>query len=206
MTRHDFYRIALARLVPPETPDYWEDYLAGRLTHFEALRRIFEHIRVDEREMLAAAEAMEIDPALGQAITSLQQAGWGIIVASAGCDWYIKRLLAGQGVEVTVHSNPGTYDPAHGLLLSLPTDSPYFSPATGIDKEAVVRDAVANHDCVAFAGDGRPDLPAAMLVPPERRFARGWLAEYLSAEGIPFRSFERWSEIAEMLLAGGGAC
>ncbi len=84
--------------------------------------------------------------------------------------------------------------------MTLPTDSPYFSPHTGIDKEAVVRHAVEDGRCVAFAGDGQPDLPAAMLVPPPRRFARGWLADYLNAEGIPFQPFSRWAEISKRLL------
>jgi 2-hydroxy-3-keto-5-methylthiopentenyl-1-phosphate phosphatase len=38
MTRHDFYQLAAASLVPPETPDHWARYRAGAITHFEALR------------------------------------------------------------------------------------------------------------------------------------------------------------------------
>lgn len=200
MTLHDFFRLAQAQLVPPGTPDYWEDYQAGQLTHFEALRRIFAEIRANEASVLAAAHAMDMDPQLGPAVQRLQQAGWHIVVASAGCDWYITRLLAEAEVMVEVNCNPASLDPQGGLLMSLPTGSPYFSPETGIDKEAVVRAAVVAHDRVAFAGDGRPDYPAALLVPPTRRFACGWLAETFTGEGIPFRRFERWSEIAGMLL------
>ena len=86
--------------------------------------------------------------------------------------------------------------------MELPEGSPYLSKSTGIDKEAVVREMVAKHRIVAFAGDGRPDEPAAMLVPPERRFARGWLAETLRAKEIAFRPFDHWSQIADMLLGG----
>ena len=55
MTRHDFYRLALAELLPPETPDYWAEYRAGTITHFEALRRYFASIRATEGEVLALA-------------------------------------------------------------------------------------------------------------------------------------------------------
>jgi 2,3-diketo-5-methylthio-1-phosphopentane phosphatase len=202
MTRRDFYRVALARLVPPDTPDYWEDYLAGRLTHFEALQAIFRHIHASEDEVLAAAGEMELDPRAGQAIRRLKQAGWEVRIASAGCHWYIDRLLAGQDIQVPVYANPGTYDPQGGLLMTPPVDSPYYSPQTGIDKPAIVRAALAATSEVAFAGDGPPDLEPALQVTPNRRFARGHLAEALLARGESFRHYEQWSDIAEMLTNG----
>ena len=200
MTGRDFYRIALARLVPPDTPDYWDDYLAGRMTHFEALQAIFRHIRGSEDDLLAAAHEMELDPRAGTAIARLREAGWEVRVASAGCLWYIDRLLAEQAIHVTVYGNPGTYDPGQGLLMTLPVESPYFSSQTGIDKLAVARAALDATSEVAFAGDGPPDLEPALLVPPHRRFARGFLAETLQARGESYRSYEHWSEIAGMLL------
>jgi 2-hydroxy-3-keto-5-methylthiopentenyl-1-phosphate phosphatase len=52
---------------------------------------------------------------------------------------------------------------------------------------------------VAFAGDGAPDVESALLVGPDLRFARGYLAEELSRRGEPYRTFGRWCEIAEAL-------
>ena len=201
MTQRDFYRQALAMLVPPGTRDYWDDYLAGVMTHFEALAAIFTRIRASEGQVMAAARRMGLDPHAGQAVATLRDAGWEVAVLSAGCAWYIRRLLAEQGVELELHANPGEFDPSRGLLMSLPADSPFLIPTTGIDKVAFVRNALCHYGRVAFAGDGQPDLPAALLVPPDLRFARGWLAEHLSAEGIPFRAFGEWSEIAEMLAS-----
>ena len=200
MTQCDFYRIVQARLVPPGTHDYWEDYRAGRLTHFEALQAIFRHIRGSEDELLAAAYEMELDPRAGKAIVRLREAGWEVRVASAGCLWYIDRLLVEQDIRVTVYANPGTYDPQQGLLMTPPVDSPYFSPQTGIDKLAIVRAALDATPEVAFAGDGPPDLEPVLLVPPRRRFARGYLAEALQARGESYRSYGCWSDIAEMLV------
>ncbi|HEY3377431.1 MAG TPA: haloacid dehalogenase-like hydrolase [Armatimonadota bacterium] len=199
MTRYDFYQLAAESLVPSETPDYWGDYLAGRLTHFEALRRIFATIRADEADVLATARRMELDPALAPAVARLEHAGWEIAVASAGCAWYIRYLLDAAQARITVHANPGQYVPGYGLVMELPTDSPYYAEATGISKDAVVRDALATHRLVAFAGDGRPDLAAALLVDPPYRFARGWLAEHLREQDIPFQAFNNWAEIADKL-------
>jgi 2-hydroxy-3-keto-5-methylthiopentenyl-1-phosphate phosphatase len=45
MTRHDFYKLAIESLLSPDTPDYWAEYRAGTITHFEALRQYFAAIR-----------------------------------------------------------------------------------------------------------------------------------------------------------------
>ena len=200
MTRYDFYRVVMARLVPPGTPDFWEDYLGGRMTHFEALQAIFSRIRGSECAVIEAARKMELDPRAGVAMERLQGAGWEVRIASAGCLWYISRLLAEQQIQVSVYANPGVYDPLQGLQMSPPVDSSYFSPETGIDKLAVVRVALQSSPEVAFAGDGPPDIAPALLVAPHRRFARNYLAQALRAKGEPFRPYEQWSEIAEMLL------
>lgn len=201
MTRHDFYALVYETLLPATTTDYWTEYRAGRLTHFEALRGYFAAIRADEATMSRLMEAMQIDPQLATAVAELRRAGWRAVIASAGCAWYIERLLAQQGVDLEVHSNLGNFDPSCGLLMELPADSPFFSPTHGIDKAAVVRHYQANGAQVAFAGDGFPDEEAACLVSDDLRFARGDLASVLTRSGTPFQSFERWSEIASYLVA-----
>ena len=66
---------------------------------------------------------------------------------------------------------PDALKPGRGLLMELPTDSPYLSKTIGIDKAAVVRDYVEAGRKTAFAGDGFPDVDAARLVPDNLRFA-----------------------------------
>jgi 2-hydroxy-3-keto-5-methylthiopentenyl-1-phosphate phosphatase len=203
MTRHDFYLLVIESLLPPGTPDYWAEYRAGTITHFEALRRYFADIRASEDEVLAVVERMELDLHLRAAVDALRQAGWRVVVTSAGCDWYIRRLLGEAGVDVEVHSNPGRFVAGQGLLMELPMRSPFLSPTLGVDKAAVVRSYLESGRPVAFAGDGYPDADPARLVPGDRRFARGALATVLSNEGFPFHPFETWSDIARLLLQRG---
>lgn len=203
MTRHDFYKLVIESLLPPGTPDYWAMYRAGTITHFEALRRYFAAIRASEDEVLAVVRRMELDSALPAAVAALDRAGWKVVVTSAGCDWYIRRLLAEARVEVEVHSNPGRFVPGKGLLMEMPAGSPYLSPSLGVDKTAIVRGYVGRGRPVAFAGDGFPDADPARLVPGELRFARGDLADVLRAERLPFRPFETWSDIARAVLGEG---
>jgi len=200
MTRRDFFQIVLDRLLPEELPDFWGDYLAGRRTHFETLQMIYGRIRASEEQVLALLPLAELDADLGLWLGRLRQAGWSVVVASAGCDWYIRRLLHQAGHDLEIHSNPGFFSPEEGLVMTLPADSQFFSPTHGIDKAAVVRRALESGLPTAFAGDGYPDIDAARLVPAQRRFARSALAETLKRQGLPYRPFERWSEVARMLL------
>src|SRR3954463_15587698 len=198
MTRHDFYKLAIESLLPPDTPDYWAKYRAGTITHFEALRWYFAAIRATEEEVLTVVRRMELDPHLPAAVDALARAGWKVVVTSAGCDWYIRRLLGGAGVEVEVHSNPGRFVAGKGLLMERPVGSPFLSPTLGVDKAAVVRGFLGTGRAVAFAGDGFPDADPARLVPADRRFARGDLADVFRQEGLPFHRFETWSDIVRL--------
>jgi len=199
MTRRDFYDLVRERWPLPPEDDPWERYVAGRCTHFEALAEIFGRIRADAATIDTLLQQMELDPKLPSAVAALKAAGWRVIVASAGCAWYINRLLSKAGVELEVHANPGEFSPEHGLHMQLPTTSRYFNRQTGIDKAAIVKEAQQQAELVAFCGYGRPDLAPALSVPGTRRFARGWLAGELSARKEPFLRFESWSEIENQL-------
>lgn len=200
MTQHDFFTLARRDLPSAADHDHWADYVDGRITHFEALQRIFASIRTDWAGVEGVLERMELDPKLPEAVQRLRAAGWEIIIASAGSAWYIRRLLDKANVQMEVYANPGVFAPETGLTLSLPVDSPYFRHETGIDKSAIVRAALERDPQAVFAGDGRPDLAPSNLVLPSRRFACGWLAQHLEKNGEPYHPFESWSEIADQLL------
>jgi len=200
MTKWDFYDLVRKKWTLTQSDDPWDAYLSGTISHFDALAEIFSRIRATEAELLEIVTAMELVPQLADAILALEKQGWEVRVASAGCDWYINRLLHTANVSIVVHSNPGVFDPATGLSLSLPVNSHFLSPTTGIDKLAIVTGALATADSVAFAGDGRPDLDPILRVDPRFRFARGWLADELSGRGEQVHRSEVWSEIPEILL------
>jgi 2-hydroxy-3-keto-5-methylthiopentenyl-1-phosphate phosphatase len=200
MTKYDFFDLARRDLPAHADRDYWQDYVDGKITHFDALAGIFAAIRTDWPGIQSVVDRMQLDPALPDAVARLRAAGWKIVVASAGCDWYIRRLLAAAGVELEVHANPGVFSPETGIVLSAPVDSPYYLRETGIDKAAIVRDALSRDPFAAFAGDGRPDLEPSNLVDPGRRFATGWLAHHLDVAGAPYHPFDAWSDVADRLL------
>ena len=199
MTKYDFYELVRTRLLPNTVPDYWQRYFDGAMTHFEALAAYFAEIRTDEATLLKLADDMELDPHLGESIQTLEDQRWDIIVASAGCRWYIEHHFKKAGINPLLYTNPGYFSPEQGLIMNYPKADEFLSKETGVDKEAIVRDALSRYATVVFAGDGKPDLAPALLVEPENRFARGWLAHTLEQQGKDFHRFDTWSDIAEVL-------
>ena len=200
ITRRDFYLLIRELYMPESAPEYLELWRAGQLSHFDAMAGYFSHAPEEEtalREMLAMTEP---DPHFVSAVSALKAASWELIVVSAGSSWYIERILRELGIEAVVHSNPGQIREGRGLALERPSGVPFFSAEVGIDKAAVVRDALGRYEQVAFAGDGPPDLEPSLLVPPRFRFARGYLADELRRRQEPFREFSSWSEIVRCLL------
>mgnify|MGYP000914761037 CR=1 FL=1 len=202
LTRHDVYQLIAERLLPAATPDYWSEYRAGRTTHFEALRGYFAAARGGEAELDRLLDDVDLEPNLPGLLSRLRAGGWDVVVVSAGCRWYIDRVLKRANVDLEVHANPGRIDPSGHLVMDLPDGSPYFSREYGIDKAAVVRAIKNVGKWVAFAGDGPPDLEAALLVTGTWRFARrsSALAEALEELGEPYQPFEAWSEIVDAIL------
>jgi len=203
ITRNDFYQIVTETLLPPGGLAPFHDYKAGTITHFEALQRIFAALRVTEVEILAAVAKAEPEPELASWIEKLASIGWKVIVTSAGCQWYIDRILSESNVDLAVHANPGRFDTHHGLLMEMPHGSRFVSEQYGIDKAAVVREMMAQGLQVAYAGDGMSDVAASLAVPDAMRFARDDLARVLTRRGVSFRPFERWGEIAAAVYEMG---
>lgn len=201
ITSGDFFELVRARW--PLEPDPWEEALAGRLTMREALRQIFAGARGSEAEFLGLADQLGVGPETGEAFRDLTRNGWRVVVASSGCTYYIRHVLARVGAHPEILAHPGTFVEGQGLFLDYDGPSPFAHPRFGLDKSAVVRHFVDRGLPVYFAGDGTPDLDALLLLPPDRRFATGWAAGQLHARGETFRPFTRWPEMADLLLAQG---
>lgn len=191
---------------------FWNAYVNHNITHFEAMKGIMGNICVGPDEIQPALDSMEFDSSFSSSFQKLTQAGWSLAIVSAGCEWYIQKHLQKVMVPYTsdlkqfslgtvfIASNPGNFTEKQGLQMRLPTESPFFSTETGIDKPSATRYFCDNAEICAFAGDGRPDLDPALLVPSRHRFATGWLAEELHSLKKEFVRFNVWHEIIDHLL------
>src|SRR5215469_9267487 len=117
ITDKDIYSLLAERYVPAGTPDYFAQYRAGRITHFEAMARYFAFVPTEEQEIEELLEASQADPHLGASAALLKSAGWELFVVSAGSSWYVERVLRHAGVSAAVYSNPGRLENGRGLVL-----------------------------------------------------------------------------------------
>jgi 2-hydroxy-3-keto-5-methylthiopentenyl-1-phosphate phosphatase len=201
MTGVDFYDAILEWLGPERSPATWQALLDDRATLVEGLQSVFSAGPRHEVELRELLPRTRLDERIPDELARLHAAGWDVVVLSAGCEWYIRELLADVQTPVTVIANPGDVVPGQGLQMRWTDASrPWFDPHFGVNKAWFIQQLVASNRDVAFAGDGRPDVHAARLVDEHRRFACGWLADVLSAEGLRFRGFSRWSDISRAVL------
>lgn len=200
ITERDFYLLLVERYMEPDAMQIWDAYRAGKLTHFEAMQSFFSHTPTDEGQLATLLRDTQPDAQFAEAARALEEAGWDLTIVSAGCSWYIERILEATGVRATVHSNPGRIVPGKGLVMDLNAGAPFFDSDVGVDKAAVVRDALRRFPEVAFAGDGPPDVAPALLVRSDRRFARGFLAEELDRRGEGFVGYTAWHGVVDVLL------
>ena len=202
LTQRDFYQVFRDHYLAGDATDFWSEYRAGRMTHFDALRNIFLAAAPGEAALWEMTAEMQLEPDLPFWTTRLKDAGWQVVVVSAGCRWYIDRLLTQAGVKLDVYANNGSVE-GGCLQMERPTGSPFFSFENGVNKPAVVQFYLDQGWQVAFAGDGFPDFEAALLTKPDARFARGDLARALEGRGESFHRFERWRDVAAALLMPG---
>ena len=108
MTRHDFYRLTLDELVPPDIRP-----LRGLSRRSEnALRSAASDLRGDSGRRGGRADVVRQSGAgsgLAEGLARLRGAGWEIVVASAGCAGISSRLLSDAGVALEVNASPGRF-------------------------------------------------------------------------------------------------
>ncbi|MDZ4802408.1 MAG: HAD-IB family phosphatase [Bryobacteraceae bacterium] len=192
ITAVDFFTLIAERYLPADTPDFFQLYREGKMTHVEAMQGYFRYAPTQADALDQMLRDTLPDADLRESVERLRAAGWDLIVVSAGSSWYIDRIFGALGIQATVISNAGQIVEGGGLQIDT---------SSGVDKPAVVRDALARYGTVAFAGDGPPDVAPALLVNPELRFAKGYLAEELGRRGEVFRPFHRWRDVVEALVA-----
>jgi len=201
LTRTDFFQAVLERLVDDNLA-IWNSYCQGSITHFEALAGYYRQIRINQSQLLEMVNELGFPKNFANLVTSLRKNKWDVVIASAGCEWYIRHLVNLSNIDPipVLHANGGTYSEEAGLVMELPMHSPHFHPEIGISKASVVKSHMGFNRSVAFAGDGPTDLQPALLVEPRLRFAKGALAHLLSEKAEKFIPFTNWEEIPIHLL------
>src|ERR1035437_6927320 len=97
-TRQEFYDLAMRDGLVDGLSNYWTDYAAGRISHFDAIAGIFSNIRCSESRMRELIAEMHPDPKAPDALRALAACGWDAVIVSNGCQWYIELVLEHLGL------------------------------------------------------------------------------------------------------------
>jgi len=174
----------------------WQVYLDGGLSHFDALKQIFGTLRVGAdnlHDLIARVKVDEWAILLFELCHNMQIP---IYIASAGCDYYINRILGNEikRYGITLVTNGSTYSETEGLVMESPQiDSLYYDENTGISKRKVVEILKDEGYRVIFAGDGPPDIEPAKIA--DVVFAKKILLEKCIEHGITTETFDSCRDI-----------
>ena len=178
----------------------WRQYLNGDISHFEALRQMFGMLRIPVEELDALISTVKVDDWVRPLFELCYKMGVPMYIASAGCDYYIKRILGKEinKYNITLVTNGSTYTQKAGLKITAPPeDSQYYNKDVGISKRAVVEGLVSSDYDVVFAGDGPPDIEPAIIA--THVFAKKMLLEACKERGINTLPFDSCLDIYNFL-------
>ncbi len=200
ISKEDFFNMVIDRLLTREDIKPWDDYLAGKITHVEALSRIFAKVRIPQNELDKFIESIEIDPQFPETLELCKKLEIPVYICSAGMDYYILKRIPEyiKKYNITLLSNKGEYSPQTGFKVTPPAPgSPFYSKDAGVSKDALVQHLKQQGFFTIYAGDGRPDIKAARTA--DAVFAKGILLGLCKEQGIQTLQFGGFGDIIKYI-------
>src|SRR3954451_22821711 len=93
ITRNDFYCLIAQRYMPPNAPNFFEQYRRGELSHVQAMQGFFQYAPSEPKELERLLVDTEPDPQFRATVERMRQCDWELIIVSAGSSWYIEKIL-----------------------------------------------------------------------------------------------------------------
>jgi len=196
ITDEDFFQYVKEAFFDDSALVPWQQYLEGKLSHFDALKQMYGTLRVCENDLIALVKKVNIDEWVLPTFKLLYDANIPIYIASAGCDYYI-NLLMGNEIEkysATLITNSSRYSQTDGLIMERPPeDSQFYDKCVGISKKKIVSLLQQGGKRIVFAGDGPPDIEPARIA--DTVFTKKILLEKCVNEGIKTEEFSNYKDI-----------
>ena len=199
VSEDDFFWYVADHFLTPQDLEPWKMYMRGEISHLEAMRGVFSKLHVREEELQRFIDTIYTDKYLEETASYCHEEGIPFYIASAGCDYYINRLIGHIIKKYDIHlvTNHGVYDINKGLELFPPKSSPFYDEDVGISKLGVVRFLKKEGYKVVFAGDGPPDVLAAKEA--DVVFAKKYLLEKCLENKIKNHPFTTFRDILKYL-------
>lgn len=178
----------------------WQEYLNGTKTHFNALNQMFSGLREKPEIFDNFIQQIKFDPEFVPTMQLCKAKNIPVYMVSAGCDYYILRILDGILKEYNIRliTNHSSYTQNSGLsMIAPPKDSPYYDEKIGISKSSVVKNLQEQGYEVIYAGDGPPDLSPAKIA--DVVFAKKMLLELCQKNHIITQKFDDYKDIYQYI-------
>ncbi|MGB2579389.1 2(,)3-diketo-5-methylthio-1-phosphopentane phosphatase [Elusimicrobium simillimum] len=196
ITKEDFFKMVTTRLLTPAAMAPWDEYLAGRITHVQALNGIFGQVHLTKTELDDFIAQISVDEYFYPTVDFCKSHNIPLYICSAGSRYYIERKMGAylKDSGITLLANGGSYSQDTGLsLIPPPPSDPFYSENLGVSKELLVQHLKERGYTVIYAGDGKPDLQAAQAA--DVVFAKDALLALCRETGLKTENFDSFKDI-----------
>jgi len=173
-----------------------EEYERGLVGSRVCLLDEWDLLHADEARLRSVASEVPIDPDFVPLVDDLTRAGAEVAIVSDGFGFYVHDTCSRLGVDVAVYTNAVDWETGR---LEFPHED-RCCPCTscGVCKQAPIKDAARRGRTTVLVGDGTSDRKAALLA--DALFAKGALARWCAAGGVPFVAFDRLADVRAALI------
>ncbi len=173
-----------------------EAWRRGEVSTDDRARQQWDMVRASQDEIAKLVAPIPLDPGFAAFVAFCRGRGWPLHVASDGFDFYIKRMLAANGLgDLSIFANHMAWTNGHPTMTFARPN-----PACchlGNCKRLIVEEHRPAGGRVVFVGDGLSDACGAAAA--DLVFAKGLLARHCAEKGIAFRPFADFSDVAAAL-------
>lgn len=186
----------LDRFAAPEWKDVERDWLDGRITAVECMRRQVRMVRTDRITLEGFFRTIELNagfPAFFDHVSAYA----AVAIVSDGLDHAIGVALKQAAFpNLPVYANKLHFLP-RGLDISYPHRNPICRSGNGVCKCAVAQRLNGTSGSIVLVGDGKSD--ACLARSADAVFAKGSLAEFCHGQGIAHYRFEDFHDVLSVV-------
>lgn len=170
-----------------------EAWRRGEVSTEERAHRQWDMVRASQQEIADLVAPIPLDSGFAGFVALCRRCGWPLNIASDGFDFYIRHLLAANGLgDLTVFANHMAWTNGHPFM-SFARPNPACC-RLGNCKRLIVEEHRPAGGRVVFVGDGLSDACGAAAA--DLVFAKGMLARYCTDNGIVFQPFADFNDVA----------
>lgn len=197
VTTTDTTDLVLAALAAPQWRLVEDDWLAGRISAAECMRRQIALIRGDRPALERLLSTVTLRPGLPEFVAWCMRHTIPLAIVSDGVDAFIHSILAHHGLAHLPMVANRLRESGRRWYLDQPWSVPGCTAGSGVCKCAILSPAASSDKPIVYVGDGRSDFCPALRA--EVVFARSSLAEYLAQQNRSFWRFETFHDVAAVL-------